>query len=174
MIQLAVDHNRHAQQKIYTRFSPKMLSICRLYVKDIQQAEDVMITSFMKVFSSLKNFQHNGSFEGWIRRIMVNECISFLRVHKKVHFLEDTFVTEENTVDNECELAVDDLQLLIDNLPDGYKLIFNLYAIEGFKHKEIAVMLGINEGTSKSQLSHARKILQQQIKATKKYDYGSK
>lgn len=173
-IQLAVDHNRQAQQKIYTRFSPKMLSICRLYVKDIQQAEDVMITSFMKVFSSLKNFQHNGSFEGWIRRIMVNECISFLRVHKKVHFIEDSFVPEENTVDNECELAVDDLQLLIDNLPDGYKLVFNLYAIEGFKHKEIAVMLGINEGTSKSQLSHARKILQQQIKATKKYDYGSK
>ncbi|NRT11573.1 RNA polymerase sigma factor [Flavobacterium sp. 14A] len=174
MIQLAVDNNRQAQQQIYSRFSPKMLSICRLYVKDVQQAEDVMITSFMKAFTSLKNFEHNGSFEGWIRRIMVNECISFLRVHKKVNFIEDSFYIEESTVDNECDLEVGPIQLLIDNLPEGYKMVFNLYAIEGFKHKEIAVMLGINEGTSKSQLSHARKILQQKINATKKYDYGAK
>lgn len=174
LIQLAVDNNRQAQQQIYSRFSPKMLSICRLYVKDLQQAEDVMITSFMKAFTSLKNFQHNGSFEGWIRRIMVNECISFLRVHKKVSFIEDSFYIEESTNIDECELAVDDIQLMIDNLPDGYKMVFNLYAIEGFKHKEIAVMLGINEGTSKSQLSHARKILQQQINTIKNYDYGTK
>ena len=174
MIQLAVDNNRQAQQQIYSRFSPKMLSICRLYVKDLQQAEDVMITSFMRAFTSLKNFQHNGSFEGWIRRIMVNECISFLRVHKKVSFIEDSFYIEESTNVDECELAMDDIQLMIDNLPDGYKMVFNLYAIEGYKHKEIAMMLGINEGTSKSQLSHARKILQQQINTIKNYDYGIK
>lgn len=174
MIQLAIDNNRRAQQQIYSRFSPKMLSICRLYVKDLHQAEDIMITSFMKVFTSLKNFQHNGSFEGWIRRIMVNECISFLRVHRKVSFIEDSLCVEEPTTSSELELTTDDIQILIDNLPDGYKMIFNLYAIEGFKHKEIAVMLGINEGTSKSQLSHARKILQQQINATKNYGYGSK
>lgn len=174
MIQLAIDNNRRAQQQIYSRFSPKMLSICRLYVKDLHQAEDIMITSFMKVFTSLKNFQHNGSFEGWIRRIMVNECISFLRVQRKVSFIEDSFCVEERTSNDELELVTDDIQILIDNLPDGYKMVFNLYAIEGFKHKEIAVMLGINEGTSKSQLSHARKILQQQINATKNYDYGSK
>lgn len=174
MIQLAIDNNRRAQQQIYSRFSPKMLSICRLYVKDLHQAEDIMITAFMKVFTSLKNFQHNGSFEGWIRRIMVNECISFLRVHRKVSFIEDSLCVEEPTTGSELELTTDDIQILIDNLPDGYKMIFNLYAIEGFKHKEIAVMLGINEGTSKSQLSHARKILQQQINATKNYGYGSK
>ena len=174
MIQLAVENNRQAQQQIYSRFSPKMLSICRLYVKDVQQAEDVMITSFMKVFKSLKSFQHNGSFEGWIRRIMVNECISFLRVHKKVNFIEDSFFREGNKQEEACELSSDDIQLLIDKLPEGYKMVFNLYAIEGFKHKEIAVMLGINEGTSKSQLSHARKILQQQINAIKKFEYGTK
>ncbi|WP_367771964.1 RNA polymerase sigma factor [Flavobacterium sp. WC2421] len=173
MIQLAVENNRQAQQQIYSRFSPKMLSICRLYVKDVQQAEDVMITSFMKVFTGLKNFQHNGSFEGWIRRIMVNECISFLRVHKKVSFIEDVVHVEESDEAEECEFSTDDIQCMIDNLPDGYKMVFNLYAIEGFKHKEIAIMLGINEGTSKSQLSHARKILQKQINATKKYDYGT-
>ena len=75
IIRLAIDNNRSAQQKIYTQFSPKMLSVCRQYIKDIHQAEDIMITAFMKVFVNLKNFQHNGSFEGWIRRIMVNECI---------------------------------------------------------------------------------------------------
>ena len=145
-----------------------------MYVKDVQQAEDVMITAFMKAFTNLKNFQHNGSFEGWIRRIVVNECISFLRVNKKVSFIDDGFCNEETTTDNECELASDDIQLMIDNLPEGYKMVFNLYAIEGYKHKEIAGMLGINEGTSKSQLSHARKILQQQINATKKFDYGTR
>lgn len=174
MIQLAVDNNRQAQQQIYSKFSPKMLSICRLYVKDVQQAEDVMITAFMKVFISLKNFQNLGSFEGWIRRIVVNECISFLRVNKKVTFIDDGFYKEETTAEDEYEIATDDIQLLIDNLPEGYKMVFNLYAIEGHKHKEIAEMLGINEGTSKSQLSHARKILQQQIKATNKFDYGTK
>ena len=81
---------------------------------------------------------------------------------------------EESTEAEECELAIDDIQFMIDNLPDGYRMVFNLYAIEGFKHKEIAVLLGINEGTSKSQLSHSRKILQQQINATKSYDYGTK
>lgn len=174
LIQLAVDNNRQAQQQIYSRFAPKMLSICRLYVKDTQQAEDVMMTSFMKVLKGLNNFQHNGSFEGWIRRIMVNECISFLRVHKKLSFIEDAFYIEASTDVDECELVADDIQLLIDKLPEGYKMVFNLYAIEGYKHKEIAVMLGINEGTSKSQLSHARKILQQQIKEITKYEYGTK
>ncbi len=174
LIQLAVENNRRAQQQIYTRFSPKMLSICRLYVKDLQQAEDIMITSFMKVFTNLKFFENKGSFEGWIRRIMVNESISFLRVHKIVNFIEDAVYAEESDEAQECEFSTDDIQFMIDNLPEGCKMVFNLYAIEGFKHKEIAVMLGINEGTSKSQLSHARKILQQQINATKKYDYGSK
>ena len=105
---------------------------------------------------------------------MVNECISFLRVHKKVSYIEDAFYLEESTEIDAFELETEDIQLMIDNLPDGYKMVFNLYAIEGYKHKEIATMLGINEGTSKSQLSHARKILQQQINATKKFDYGTK
>ncbi|PRZ25129.1 RNA polymerase sigma factor [Flavobacterium granuli] len=173
MIQLAVENNRQAQQKIYAQFSPKMLSVCRQYIKDIHQAEDIMITAFMKVFTNLKNFQHQGSFEGWIRRIMVNECISFLRVQKKIMFIEDEVYFEESFNNTESQFSVDDIQFLIDSLPDGYKMIFNLYAIEGFKHKEIATMLEINEGTSKSQLSHARKMLQGQINKLKKYEYGT-
>jgi len=174
LIQLAVENNRQAQQQIYTRFSPKMLSICRLYVKDLQQAEDVMITSFMKVFSNLKFFENKGSFEGWIRRIMVNESISYLRVRKKIKFIEDEIYIDPSCETIDYQFSIDDIQVLIDNLPDGYKMIFNLYAIEGFKHKEIAVMLGINEGTSKSQLSNARKMLQKQITSLNKYEYGTK
>jgi RNA polymerase sigma-70 factor, ECF subfamily len=173
LIQLAVDNNRHAQQKIYSKFSGKMLSVCRQYIKDLHQAEDIMITAFMKVFTSLKNFEHKGSFEGWIRRIMVNECISFIRVQKQVKFIEDENYAEESFNNIESQFSVEDIQFLIDNLPDGYKMVFNLYAIEGFKHQEIAQMLGINEGTSKSQLSHARKMLQTQIAKLKNYDNGT-
>src|SRR6187402_1371864 len=88
-IRLAVNNNRQAQQVIYTRFSSKMLSVCRQYIKDLHHAEDLMLTAFMKVFSNLKNFEQKGSFEGWIRRIMVNECISYIRTQKKVNFLEE-------------------------------------------------------------------------------------
>lgn len=173
IIRLAVQNNRHAQHQTYAKFSPKMLSVCRQYIKDIHQAEDVMITAFMKVFANLKNFEFKGSFEGWIRRIMVNECISFLRVQKKVKFTEDETYFEERFNDIESKFSVEDIQFLIDNLPDGYKMVFNLYAIEGYKHQEIAQMLGITEGTSKSQLSHARKMLQANIKKLKNYSNGT-
>ena len=173
IIRLAVENNRHAQQQIYAKFSPKMLGVCRQYIKDLHQAEDVMITAFMKAFSSLKNFEHKGSFEGWIRRIMVNESISFIRVQKQVKFIEDETFFEERHNEIESKFSVDDIQFLIDSLPDGYKMVFNLYAIEGYKHQEIAEMLGINEGTSKSQLSHARKMLQNQINKLKNYENGT-
>ncbi len=173
IIQLAIDNNRFAQQKIYAKFSSKMLSVCRQYIKDVHQAEDIMITAFMKVFTHLKNFEKKGSFEGWIRRIMVNECISHIRVQKKVSFLEEEQYFEDSFNNIESQFSVDDIQFLIDSLPDGYKIIFNLYAIEGYKHKEISSMLGINEGTSKSQLSHARKILKQQILTLKNYSNGT-
>lgn len=173
LIELAVENNRHAQHQIYSKFSPKMLSVCRQYIKDLQQAEDVMITAFMKVFTNLKHFEHKGSFEGWIRRIMINECISYIRVQKKVKFIENENYYEESFNNIESKFSVDDIQFLIDSLPDGYRMVFNLYAIEGYKHQEIAELLGINEGTSKSQLSHARKMLQTNITKLKNYNNGT-
>lgn len=150
-----------------------MLSVCRQYIKDLHQAEDIMITAFMKVFTNLKNFEHKGNFEGWIRRIMINECISYIRVQKKVKFIDDEEYFEERHNDIESKFSVEDIQFLIDSLPDGYRMVFNLYCIEGFKHQEIAAMLGINEGTSKSQLSHARKMLQDNINKLKNYQNGT-
>ena len=104
---------------------------------------------------------------------MVNECISYLRVQKKVGFLEDEFYVEDTHNNIESGLSVEDIQTLIDALPEGYKMVFNLYCIEGYKHQEIATMLGISEGTSKSQLSHARKMLQEQINKLKNYENGT-
>ncbi len=173
LILLAVANNGAAQQKIYSKFSPKMLGVCRQYIKDLQLAEDVMITAFMKVFVNLKNFENKGSFEGWIRRIMINESISFIRVQKNVKFIEDDTYFEESYNNIESQFSVEDIQSLIDSLPDGYKMVFNLYCIEGYKHQEIAEMLQINEGTSKSQLSHARKMLQTQITKLKNYENGT-
>ena len=173
IIRLAIENNRSAQQKIYAKFASKMLSVCRQYIKDNHQAEDIMITAFMKVFTNLKNFEKKGSFEGWIRRIMVNECISQIRVHKKVSFLDEEHYFEDSFNNIESQFSVEDIQFLIDSLPNGYKMIFNLYAIEGYKHQEIASMLGISEGASKSQLSHARKILKEQILTLKNYSNGT-
>ncbi len=150
-----------------------MLSVCRTYVRDIHHAEDIMITGFMKVFANIASFENKGSFEGWIRRIMVNECISFIRVQKKVSFMDDENVVEDTFSNIESGMSVDDIQFLIDSLPDGYRMIFNLYAIEGYKHREIAEMLKISEGTSKSQLSHARRILQEQVTTLKNYENGT-
>ena len=174
IIRQAVGNNRHAQQQIYTKYAPKMLSACRQYVKDIHKAEDVMITAFMKVFTNLESYSFNGSFEGWIRRIMINECISFLRVQKKVHYTEEEYFFEESYDEINVQFSVEQIQNLIDNLPDGYRMVFNLYAIEGFKHQEIATMLKISEGTSKSQLSHARRILRQQVTVLNKQENEAK
>lgn len=173
LIALCIAQNRQAQHKLYNRYAPKMLSVCRHYIKDLEQAEDVMIAAFMKVFTNLKNFENKGSFEGWIRRIMVNESISYIRANKKIYFSEEENYTEAHYNSIESQFSVEEIQFLIDNLPDGYKMVFNLYCIEGHKHTEIAEMLGITEGTSKSQLSHARKLLQQQINKRKSYENGT-
>jgi len=173
IIKMAIDQNRFAQQQIYSSYSSKMLSVCRQYIKDLHLAEDVMITAFMKVFTHLKNFEHKGSFEGWIRRIMINECISFIRVKKQVKFIEDETFFEERYNDIEGKFSMDHIQFLIDGLPDGYRMVFNLYVIEGYKHQEIGELLGISEGTSKSQLMHARRMLQTQITKLRNYENGT-
>lgn len=173
-IQQAVENNRQAQQLIYSKYAPKMLSVCRQYIKDLHHAEDVMITAFMKVFTYLKTFEHKGSFEGWIRRIMVNECISFIRADKKISFLEEERYQEESSNAIASQFNVEEIQFLIDSLPAGYRMVFNLYAIEGYKHQEIAELLSISEGTSKSQLSHARRLLQDEITKLKMLQNGTK
>ena len=175
LIKKALRKNREAQKMLFEMHSPKMLSVCRYYIKDLQHAEEVMLNGFFKVFSNLKNFKNEGSFEGWIRRIMVNESISFLRKQKKIELLvEDVEIQYDYSDDTETEIDAEDIQRLIDNLPEGYKMVFVMYAIEGYKHHEIAERLNISEGTSKSQLFKARKLLKQQINELNNTSYGIK
>ncbi|MEO0573427.1 MAG: RNA polymerase sigma factor [Bacteroidota bacterium] len=165
LIKRAISGNQRAQQAIYDRFAPKMLSVCRQYIKDLQYAEDVMVTAFVKVFKGLNSFEHRGSFEGWVRRIMVRESISFLRKRQFVVYDDDVLENNQvKAVSDTSLMDVEYLQDLIDGLPEGYKMVFVLYAVEGYKHQEIAEMLSISEGTSKSQLFKARKLLQENLK----------
>ena len=174
LIKKAAKNHRDAQHTLYEMHAPKMLSVCRYYIKDVHQAEEVMLNGFFKVFTQLKSFKSEGSFEGWIRRIMIRESISFLRKKKKLEFSADDMEVYEKPVnDTNVEFEVDDIQQLIDKLPEGYRMVFNMYAIEGYKHSEIAEMLSIGESTSKSQLFKARKLLQQQIKQLKNVSNGT-
>jgi RNA polymerase sigma-70 factor (ECF subfamily) len=161
LIKKAINNNREAQQQLFEQHSPKMLGVCRQYVKDLHHAEDLMLQGFLKVFTNLHKFEYKGSFEGWIRRIMVNTCLSYLR-KKNVEFATDEdYIFNEATTESLENTTIEDIQKLIDDLPDGYKMVFNLYAVEGYKHLEISKKLGISESTSKSQLFKARKLLQE-------------
>jgi len=150
-----------AQKALFDRYSPRMLGVCIRYLKDEYTAEDIMITGFMKVFEKLYQFKFEGSLEGWIRRTMINESLTYLRKNKQVFSDVDMeIVSGASSYGNaESALEQEDLLKMVAGLPIGYRTVFNLYAIEGFSHKEIAEKLGINENTSKSQLSRARALL---------------
>ncbi len=159
-------NNRLAQKKLYERFAAKMFGVCRRYVKTAENTEEVLMMAFCKVFKKIDTFSGKGSFEGWIRRIMVNESLMFLR--KKYRFSEHADVTEIPVkaveVSIEDELAAQDILNLLEQLPIGYRTVFNLYVIEGYKHREIAEQLEISINTSKSQLILAKKKLRTLIK----------
>jgi len=174
MIKKAIRHDREAQKEIFDQFSPKMLGVCRQYVKDNHHAEDLMLSGFLKVFTNLQKFKHEGSFEGWIRRIMVNTCLSYLRKKNPIKPTDEEYVYHDYATLSLENTSVNDIQKLIDGLPDGYKMVFNLFAIEGYKHSEIAEELGITVSTSKSQLFKARKWLQENYIKMNQISHGSK
>lgn len=157
--------HRQAQRDVYNWLSPRMLAICRRYIKDVNEAESVMITGFMKVLGKIEQYSGEGSFEGWVRRIMVNESLLYIRKNKGMYIEVDIEYadTEPNYELASENLQADDLLNLINCLPIGYRTVFNMFAIEGYSHREIAESLAISENTSKSQLSRARKMLQKQI-----------
>jgi RNA polymerase sigma-70 factor (ECF subfamily) len=174
LISKAAKNNREAQHVLYELHAPKMMSICRYYIKDLQKTEEVMLNGFFKAFTQLNSFKNEGSFEGWLRRIMVREAISYLRQQKNVEFIVDKIdVNYESSNNINSEIEVAEIQLLIDGLPEGYKMVFMMYAIEGYKHQEIADILNITEGTSKSQLFKARQMLQQKINELNNTGYGT-
>ena len=174
LIKKATSGNRDAQERLYKKHAPKMLSVCRQYIKDIHFAEDVMVQGFLKMFNKLDTFKFEGSFEGWLRRIMIRESISYLRKQQFVVYDDEVYEknqTEE--ISQSTDLDTEHIQQLIDALPQGYKMVFVLYTVEGYKHKEIAEMLSITESTSKTQLLKARKLLQDQLRQQNIIGYGN-
>jgi len=158
-----IKQERKAQHALYERLAPLMHSVCLRYVKDTAEAEDVLLKGFMKVFQNIKKFRQEGSFEGWVRRIIVNEALMYIRRNKTMYLEVDIDEAQEAKSINVDHLQEQDLMRLVQSLPLGYSTVFNLYVIEGYAHQEIAEMLNISEGTSKSQLSRAKHLLRQQI-----------
>lgn len=159
------ENDPRAQRDAYQLWAPKMLGVCLRYIKDRGEAECVMIGGFVKVFDKINQYSGEGNFEGWMRRIMVNESLTYLRQHKHTFMMVDAEEASREVSYQEADqqLQADELLAIVQKLPDGYRTIFNLYAIEGYSHKEIAEQLGISENTSKSQLSRARNLLQHYI-----------
>ncbi len=163
LIRKCIKGDRKAQRKLFDQYAPLMLAVCRRYVRRLEEAEEVLSNGFIKVFDKLKCFEDKGSFEGWIRKIMVNESLNHLRKGQKIFIEVDPSEFENENIMFSDELDAQHLMILIDQLPIGYRTVFNMYAIEGYKHDEIADMLGISANTSKSQLSKARHLLQQKV-----------
>jgi len=154
--------DKHAQQRLFDLYSRRMYGICLRYVKNTMQAEDVLVVAFTKIFERINQFKGEGSFEGWIRRIIVNEALTSLRRNRAMMIETDLeYADREPDYDRLSDhLEAEELLKMIEKLPPGYRVVFNMYAIDGFSHKEIGEHLGITENTSKSQLSRARTWLQ--------------
>ena len=166
LLQGCKEGNRRMQEELYRRFSPRMYAVCLRYASNAEEAEDVLQEGFIKVFKKLDSFRGEGSFEGWLRRIFVNTAIEQFRRRR---YLMPVTEKEENTIEGKYfsvldELAEKDILALVRELSPGYRTVFNMYVIEGYTHKEIGDILGISEGTSKSQLSRAKVILQDMVK----------
>ena len=170
-IQRCLDNDPQAQEELYRHFAPKMFGICLRFTKNKMEAEDVLQEGFIKVFTYLKDYRSEGSLEGWIRRTIINTAINYYKKRAKEFSdvqVEQLELTEENVESIIEKISANELLSVIQKLPDGYRMVFNLSVIEGYTHKEIGKMLGISENTSKSQLSRARTVLQTRIKKNKK------
>jgi RNA polymerase sigma factor (sigma-70 family) len=167
--------NRQMQEMLYRQTAAKMLAICMRYAKDRMEAEDVLQVGYIKVFEKVKDFKREGSFEGWMCRVMVNTAIESYRKNLRtlnVVSIDDNY-EQPSVAPDFSRLGMQELMKVIQKLADGYRMVFNMYVIEGYSHKEIAETLGISEGASKSQLSRARAILQQEILKLEGFGYAT-
>jgi RNA polymerase sigma factor (sigma-70 family) len=166
LIEGCIKGDRKMQYELYERFAPKMYGVCLRYAANAEEAEDILQEGFIKVFRKISSYRGDGSFEGWIRRIFVNTAIEQFR---KKTYLQPITEQEESSIEGKYisvldNMAEKDIIKLIQQLSPGYRTVFNMYVIEGFTHKQISEALNISEGTSKSQLSRAKLILQDLVK----------
>ncbi len=161
-----------AQKKLFDSYSRLLLGVCNRYTNSIEEAEDVLQEGFVKIFLNIKEFKGEGSIVAWMRRIMINTAITHYHKMKKYRYHDDLDEVKKTKIDeyqwDESEFTREELYNVIHRMPDGYRMVFNLYAVEGYKHREIAVIMGIDENTSKSQYSRARRWLQERLMKIKK------
>ncbi len=154
--------NAKAQKELYETFAPRFMTVCLRYLKDRAWAEDTLIESFMKIYSEIHKYRDMGSFEAWMYRITVNQCLMELRKNKIFNMVfNPNLHDQEYSIDALDQLYEEDILKCIEQLPMGCRTVFNLFVIEGYSHKEIAYKLGVSEGTSKSQLNLAKKKLRE-------------
>ena len=173
LIKGCIKEDALCQKSLFNRYASSLLGVCMRYARNKEDAEDILQDSFIKIFKKIEQFKGNGSFEGWMRRVVVNTALKKYTVSRyskefSVEEVKDTALLNINDAPAFNHLTEKDILLLIHNLPDGYRIIFNLYVIEGFQHDEIANMLGIQPGTSRSQLVKARQMLQREIRQMQK------
>ena len=167
IIELCAKHNRKAQQVLYDKYSRLLLGVCLRYATDKAEAEDILQDSFLKIFYNIKDFTGSGSFIGWLRKVAVNTAITHYHKNLKYRYhvdIEDYVSVEIGMTSFEEDFFTsDELYKVLNELPTGYRMVFNLYAVEGYKHKEIAEMLGIDTNTSKSQYSRAKVVIRDKL-----------
>lgn len=170
LIQACLNGDSRAQHQLFERYAQPMMGVCMRYAKGKEEAEDMLQEAFIRIFKNLGQFAFKGSFEGWVRRIVVNTAIKYYYRHDKHSGHADIELVREEHYDARIieRMAAAEILKLITELPEGYRIIFNMYAIDGYSHKEIAETLGIEESTSRSQLVKARRALQQKIKHMEK------
>lgn len=173
LLQYCIKGSRVHQEIFYKKYASKMFGICLGYANDRDQAKDILQDGFIKIFASVKNYNNNGSLEGWVRRIIVNTAIDYYR--KSVKELNNVDIEEAENIDGETSILENiyekELLSLIQKLPEGSRIIFNLFVIEGYSHLEISELLNISQGTSKSQFSRARLLLKEMIRQTHPHYY---
>jgi RNA polymerase sigma factor (sigma-70 family) len=176
LLQSCCKGNRQAQFRLYQLFSKKMMAVCLRYAKSVPEAEDIVQEGFIKVFQHIQNFKGESKLETWITRIMVNTALNSNRRKMYLFPMVDVSDIQTPIQDNVLQdLSFESLLKLIQGLPTGCQVVFNLYAIEGYTHQEIAELLNISEGTSKSQYARAKELLKKQIKAeSENLKYGKR
>ena len=166
LIEGCINGDRRAQKALYDKYSRRMMAVCQRYLRDIEDARDLMQEGFIKLYTNIQKYSGEGSFDGWVRKIFVNCALERLRqndILKHADDISDNYYAEMPDEDATSDISSDEIMMYVRSLPDGFRTVFNMFAIEGYSHKEIGEELNISESTSRSQYMRARNMLQKMM-----------
>jgi RNA polymerase sigma-70 factor (ECF subfamily) len=170
LIHESSNNNTKAQEQVYRLLAPKLFSVCLKYSRNYEEAQDNLQESFLIIFDKINQYKNSGSFEGWAKRIVINYVLQQYRKQNVFEIVSEKIPAEEELEIDDDSISLEFLTKIIQELPDRYRLVFNLYVLDGYSHKEISEMLGINIGTSKSNLARAKVILKTKIEVNSSFD----